>query len=183
MGVSQSHYFYNIVAFRKLAENDLNNISFTFLNADSTHRCLETGNAGKEKIGVFVPHKFNSLQVRHKQMPLGWVKGQRLLPHCPQSIRNGMTLVKTILERSTSSRFANVPPYPSVFRDKGLAEIAKKLCIANAADYSYFRTVRGDSVTQTLVGYKKPKTSLPSDVDVGRAFHREFWYSTPRKIK
>ena len=94
-----------------------------------------------------------------------------------------MTLVKIILERSTSSRFANVPPYPSVFRDKGLAEMAKKVCVVNAADYSYLRSVRGDSVIQTLVDYENPKTSLPSDVDVGRSFRREFWYNTPRNIK
>ena len=93
-----------------------------------------------------------------------------------------MTLEKTILERSTSSRFADVPPYPSVFRDKGLAEMAKKVCVVNAAIYSYLRSVRGNSVTQTLVSYENLKTSLPSDVDVGRAFHREFWYNTPRKI-
>ena len=111
-------------------------------------------------------------------MPLGWLKGQRSLPHCPQSIRNGVTLVQTIIEGSTSSYFANVPPYPSVFRDKGLAEMAKKVCVVNAADNSYLRGVRGDSVTQTLVGDKNLKTSLPSDVDVGRAFRGEVWYNT-----
>ena len=116
-------------------------------------------------------------------MPLDWVKGQRPLSHCPRSIRNGVTLVKTILERSTSKRFADVPSYPSVFRDKGLAEMAKKVCVVNAADYSYSRSVRGDSVDQTLVGYENLKTSLPSDVDVGRTFHREVWYNTSRKIK
>ena len=94
-----------------------------------------------------------------------------------------MTLVKTILERSTSSCFANVPPYPSVFRDKGLAEMAKKVHVVNAADYSYLGSVRRDSVTQTLVGYKNLETSPLSDVDVGRAFHRKVWYNTPRKIK
>ena len=142
-----------------------------------------TGNARKENFGVFVPHELNSLQLRHKQIPLGWVKEQHPLPHCPQSIRNGVTLVKTTLERSTSSRFANVPPYPSVFRDNGLAEMSKEVCVVNAADYSYFRSVRGDSVTQTLVGYKNLKTSLLSDVYVGRAFHGEFRYNIPRNIR
>ena len=94
-----------------------------------------------------------------------------------------MTLVNTILERITSSRFADVPQYPSVFRDKGLAEMAKTVCVVNAADYSYLRSVRGDSVTQTLVGCKTPKMSLSSDVGVGKAFRREFWYNTTRKIK
>ena len=138
------------------------------------HRCLETGNAGKEKFGVFVPHELNSLQLRHKQMPLGWLKGQLPLSHCPQNNRNGVTFVQTILKRSTSSRFGNVPPYPSVVCDKGLVD---------AADYSYFRSVRGDSVTQTLVCYKKLKTSFPSDSYIGRAFHGEFRYSTPRNIR
>ena len=172
-GVSQSHCFHNIVAFRKLAENNLINFWFTFLDADSTHRCLETENAGKEIFGVFIPHELNSLQLRHKQMLLGWLKGQRPLPHCLQSIRNGVTLVKTFLEGSTCSRFANVPPYPSVSRDKGLAEMAKKVCVVNADDYSYLRSVRGDSVTivtQTLVGYENFKTSVPRGVDKGRAF-------------
>ena len=116
-------------------------------------------------------------------MPLGWLKGQRPFPHCPQSIRNGVTLVKTILEGSTSSRFANVPSYPSVVRDKGLAEMAKKVCVVNAAGYSYLRSVSRDSVTQTLVGYENLKTSLPSDVDVGRVFRGEFWYNTPRNLR
>ena len=114
LGVGQSHCFHDIVTFWELAENDLNNIRFAFLDPDSMPRYLETGNAGKEKVGVFGPHELNSLQLRHKQMPLGWLKGQRPLPHCPQSIRNGVTLVQTILKRSTSSRFGNVPPYPSV---------------------------------------------------------------------
>ena len=57
----------------------------------------------------------NSLQLRHKQMPLGWIEGQRPLPHHPQGIRNGVTLVQTILKRSISSRFGNVSPYLSVF--------------------------------------------------------------------
>ena len=70
-----------------------------------------------------------------------------------------------------------------MFRDKGLAKMAKKVCVVNAADHSYLRSVRGDSVTQILVGYKSLKTLLPSDVDVGRVLHREFWYNTPRKIK
>ena len=48
--------------------------------------------------------------------------------------------------------------------------MAKNVCVVKAADYSYLRSVRGDSVTQTLVGYENLKTSLPSDVDVGRAF-------------
>ena len=59
-----------------------------------------------------------------------------------------------------------------MFRDKGLDEMAKKVCVVNAADYSYLRSVRGDSVTQTLVGYENLKTSLRSDVNVERAFHR-----------
>ena len=147
------------------------------------HRRLEAGNAGKEKFGVFVPHELNSLQLRHKQMPLGWVKGQRPLPHCPESIRNGVTLVQKILKGSTSSRFGNVPPYPSVVCDKGLAEMSKEVCVVNAADYSYFRSVRGDSMTQTLVGYKNLKTSFPCDVYIGRSFHGEFRYNTPRNIR
>ena len=53
--------FHYIVTFRERAENCLNNFLFTFLDADGTHRCLETGNAGKEKIGVFVLHELNSL--------------------------------------------------------------------------------------------------------------------------
>ena len=146
------------------------------------HRCLEAGNAGKEKVGVFVPHELNSLQLRRKKMPLGWLKGQRLLSHCPQTIRNRVTLVQTILKLSTSSRFGNVPSYPSVVCDKGLAEMSKEVCVVNAADYSYFRSVRADSVTQTLICYKNLKTSLPSDVYIGRAFHGEFRYSTPRNI-
>ena len=147
------------------------------------HRCLEAGNAGKEKIGVFVLHELNSLRLRHKQMPLGWLKGQRPLPHCPQSIRNEVTLVQTILKGSTSSRFGHVPPHPSVVCDKGLAEMSKEVCVVNAADYSYFRSVRGDSAPQTLVGYKNLITSLPSDIYVGRAFHGEFRYNTPRNIR
>ena len=77
-------------------------------------------------------------------------------------MRNRVTLVKTILKRSNSSRFANVPQYPSVFRDKGLAEMAKKVYVDNAAGYSYLRSVRGDSVTQTLVGYKTSKRRSPA---------------------
>ena len=88
-----------------------------------------------------------------------------------------------ILKGSTSSRFGNVPPYPSVVRDKGLAEMDKKVCVVNAADYSYFKSVRGDSVAQTLVGYKNLKTSLPNDVFVGKAFHGEFRYNIPRNIR
>ena len=61
--------------------------------------------------------------------------------------------MRTILERSTSSRFANAPPYPSVFDDKGLAKMPKKLSVVNAADYSYLRGLRRDSVTHTLVGH------------------------------
>ena len=104
------------------------------------------GSAGREKIGVFVPHELNSRQLRHKQMPLGWMKGQRPLPHYPQGIRNGETLIQTVLKWSTSSRFGNVPPYPSAVRDKVLAELAKEVCVVCAADYSYCRSVRGDSV-------------------------------------
>ena len=149
---AKGHCFHDIVTFRELAENDLNNFRFAFLDPDSMHRCLEAGKAGKGKFGVFVPYELNSLQLRHKQMPLGWVKGQRLLPHCPQNIRYGVTLVQTILKRSTRSRFGNVLPYPSVICDRGLAEMSKEACVVNAADYSYFGSVRGDSVTRTLVG-------------------------------
>ena len=123
----------------------------------------------KKKIGS------SSFQLRHKQMPLGWVKGQRPLSHCPQSIRNGVTLIQTILKRSTSSRFGNVPPYPSVVCDKGLAEMSKEVCVINAADYSYFRSVRGDRVPQTLVGYKDLKTSLfPSPNGYGSSWNKMF---------
>ena len=115
------------------------------------------GSAGRETFGVFVPHELNFLQLRHKQMPLGWMKGQRPLPYYPQGIRNGVTLVQTILKGSTSSRFGNVPPYPSVVRDKVLTELAKEVCVVCAADYSYFGSVRGDSVTQALVCYKTSK--------------------------
>ena len=74
------------------------------------------------------------------------------------------------------------PHTRGVFRDKGLAEMAKKVCVVNAADCSYLRSVRGDSMTQTLVGYENLKTSLLSDVDVGRVFRRECWYSTLRNM-
>ena len=141
------------------------------------------GSAGREKFGVFVPHEPNSLQLRHKKMPLGWMKGQRPLPHHPQGIRNGVVLVQTIHKGSTSSRFGNVPLYPSVVRDKVLAELAKEVCVVCAADYSYFKTARGDSVTQALVYYKNFKASLPSNVFGGRTFHGEFRYNTPRKIR
>ena len=93
-----------------------------------------------------------------------------------------MTFVQSILLRSTSSRFGNVPPYPSVVCDKGLAEMSKEVCVVCAADYSYFRSVRGDGVTQTLICFKDLKTSLPSDVYIERAFHGELRYSTPRNI-
>ena len=89
---------------------------------------------------------------------------------------------KTLLVQQFGERY-NVPPNSSVFRDKGLAEMAKKVCIVNAAGYNYFRSVRGESVTQTLVGYKNLKTSLPSDVYVGRAFHGQFWYNIARNIR
>ena len=82
------------------------------------------------------------------------------------------------------------PPYqlyhthcPSVVCDKGLPEISKKVCVVNAADYSYLWSVRGDSVTQTLVGYKNLKTSLPSDVHVRRTFHGELRCNTPRNVR
>ena len=94
-----------------------------------------------------------------------------------------MTLVQTILKEGTSSRFGNVPTYPSVVCDKGVAEMSKEVCVVNAADYSYFRSGRGDSVTQTLVGKQSLKTSLPSDINVGRAFHGVFWYNIPRNIR
>ena len=60
--------------------------------------------------------------------------------------------------------------------------MTKKVCVVNAADYSYLGSVRGDSVSQILVGYEYLKTSLLSDVDVERAFRGEFWYNTPRNI-
>ena len=138
--------------------------------------------AGREKFGVFVPHELNSLQLRHKQMPLGWMEGQRPLPHYLQCIQNGVTLIQTIPKRSTSSRFGNVSPNTSVFQDKVLAELAKEVCVVCATNYSYFRSVRGDSVTQVLIGYKNIKASLPSDLFVRRTFHGEFRYNTPRKI-
>ena len=90
--------------------------------------------------------------------------------------------MQTILKGSTSSRFGNVPPYPSVVRDKILAELAKEVCVVCAADYSYFRSVRRYSVTQALVCYKNLKASLPSNVFGGRTFHEEFRYNIPRKI-
>ena len=95
----------------------------------------------------------------------------------------GSSSPMAILKGSTNSCFANVPPYPSAFRDKGLAEMAEKVRVVNAADYSYLRSVRGDSATQTLVGYENFKTSLPSDVDAGRAFRGDFWYNTSRNIR
>ena len=61
--------------------------------------------------------------------------------------------------------------------------MAKKVCVVNAADYSLFWSVRGDGVTQTLVGYENVKTSLPSDVDVERVFRGECWYNTSRNIR
>ena len=116
-------------------------------------------------------------------MPLRWLKGQCPLFHCPQSIRNGVPLVKTIFERGAGSCFTNVPPCPSLLRDKSLAEMAKKVCVVSAADYSYLWSVRGDCVAQALVGYKNMKTSLPGDVYIRRAFHGEFRYSTPGNIR
>ena len=139
--------------------------------------------AGKEKIGVFVSHELNSLQLRHKQTPLGWMKGQSPLPHYPQGIRNVVTFVQTTLKGGTNSRFGNVPPYPSVVRDKILAELAKEVCVVCAVDYSYFRSVRGDSVTRALGCYKILEASLLSNVFGGRTFHGEFRYNTPRKIR
>ena len=44
---STNDCFHGIVTFRELAENDLNNIRFSFLDPDSMHRCLDTGNVGK----------------------------------------------------------------------------------------------------------------------------------------
>ena len=147
------------------------------------HRRLETGNAFKEKIGVLVPHKLDTLQLRRKQMLLGWLKGECLHSHRPQSIRNGVTLVKTIFERGAGSSFTNLTPCPSVLRDKSLAEMAKKVSVVRAADYSYWWSVRGACVAQALLGYKNIKTSLPGDVYIRRTFHRDFWYSTPRNIR
>ena len=69
-----------------------------------------------------------------------------------------MTLVQTNLKRSISSRVGNVSPYLSVFQDKLLAELAKEICVVYAADYSNFRGVRGDGVTQVLICYKKLKS-------------------------
>ena len=116
-------------------------------------------------------------------MPLGWLEGQSPLFHCPQSIRNGVTLVKTIFERGAGSCVTNVTPCPSVLRDKGLSEMPQKVCVVSAADYIYSWGVRGDCVAQALVGYKNIKTSLPGDVYIRRTFHGEFWYSTPRNIR
>ena len=123
--------------FRELAENELNNFRF------------------------FAPHELNSLQLRHKQMSFGWIKGQRPFPHHPQGIRNGVTLVQTSLKRSTNSRVGNVSPYLSVFQDKFLAELAKEVCVVCAADHSNFRSVKGDSVTQALIFYKKTQNFAP----------------------
>ena len=169
--------------FRELAENELNNFWCIFLDANSTHRRLEMRSADREKFGVVVPPELNSLQLRHKQMPLGWKKGQRPLPHYPQGVRNGEALVQTILKGSTSSRFENVPPYLSVVRDKVLAELAKEVCVVCAAEYSYSRSVRGDSMTQAQVCYKGPITLLPSNVFGWRTFHGESRYNTPRNIR
>ena len=123
--------------FRELSENELNNFRF------------------------FVPHELNSFQLRHKQMPLGWIEGQRPPPHHPQSIRNGVTVVQAILKRSISSRFGNVTPNTSVFQDKILTELAKEICVVCAADYSNSRGVRGDSVTQVLICYIKTQNVAP----------------------
>ena len=136
MGVSQSHCFHDIVTFRELAENDLNNFRFAFLDPDSMHHCLEAGNAGKEKIGVFVPHELNSFQLRHKQMPLGWVKGQRPLPRCPPSIRYGVTLVQTILKRSTTVASEMYPHTRLRSVTRASPKCPKSVCVVNAADYS-----------------------------------------------
>ena len=138
---------------------------------------------GQRKFGVFVPHELNSLHLRHKQMPLCWMEGQRPLPHHPQGIRNGVTLVQTIFKQSISSRFGNVSPYLSVFQDKFLPELAKEVCVVCAADYSNFRSVKVDSVAQALICYKKLKTLLPGDVFGWRTFYGKFRYSTPRKIR
>ena len=145
--------------FWELAENELNNFWF------------------------FVPHKLNSLQLRHKQTSLGWIEGQRPLLHHPQGIRNGVTLVQTNLKRSISSRFENVSPYLSVFQDKFLAELAKEVCVVCAADHSNFRSVKGDSVMQGLICYEKLKTLLPGDVFGWKTFYGEFRYNAPRKIR
>ena len=115
-------------------------------------------------------------------MPLGWIKGQRPFPHHPQGIRDGVTLVQTNLKRNINSRVGNVSPYLSVFQDKFLAELAKEICVVCAADYSNFRGVRGDGVTQVLICYKKLKTLLPGDVFGWRTFHGEFRYNTRGKF-
>ena len=94
-----------------------------------------------------------------------------------------MTLVQTNLKRSISSRVGNASPYLSVFQDKFLAELAKEVCVVCAADYSNFRGVKGDSVTQALICYKKLKKLLPGEVFGWRTFHGEFRYNTPRKIR
>ena len=116
-------------------------------------------------------------------MSLGWIKGQIPFPHHPQGIRNGVTLVQTNLKRSINSRVGNVSPYLSVFQDKFLAKLAKEVCVVCAADHSNFRTVKGDSVTQALIFYKKLKTLLPGDVCGWRTFYGEFRYNTPRNIR
>ena len=66
LGVGQGHCFYDIVPFRELAENDLDNFLITFRDTHSTHRRLETGNAFKVKFGVLVPHELYTLQFRRK---------------------------------------------------------------------------------------------------------------------
>ena len=116
-------------------------------------------------------------------MPLGWLKGECSFSHRPQSIRNGVTLIKTIFKRGAGSSFTNVPPCPSVLRDKSLAEMVEKVSVVRAADYSFLWGVRGDCVAQALIGHKNMKMSLPGNVYIGRAFHGEFWYSTPWNIR
>ena len=76
-------------------------------------------------------------------MRLGWLKGEGPFSHRPQSIRNGVTLIKTIFKRGAGSSFTNMPPCPSVLRDKSLAEMVEKVSVVRAADYSYLWGVRG----------------------------------------
>ena len=72
-----------------------------------------------------------------------------------------MTLVQAILKRSINSRVGNVSPYLSVFQDKFLAELAKEVSVVCATDHSNFRSVKGDSVTQALICYKKTQNAAP----------------------
>ena len=68
------------------------------------------------------------------------------------------------------------------------AQNQKQQFSADRAILRSSRTVAGQCQIRSGMhpfGWKPLQSSLgsPSDVDVGRAFHREFWYNTPRKIK